>query len=176
MKRVSGVWFTILLLAATGSTLSAQQGIYMLVDPIVGDQVQIPHKGEFKLNSFSFSVVNTSTPISGSLSVGKATFQGVKVSMRLHGASVATFSKNLIAGTKLTAIEIRHYNATNVMVYKTVFEGLLLTNVAMEGSDETVEQLEFIYSRMKWFAPPDPAGLQPPAQLGCWDVLLNRAC
>ena len=177
MRRVSAVWFALLLFAATSSTLSAQQSIYMLVDPITGDQ-PAPHVGEFKLNSFSSASANTATigGATGAATTGKATFPAVKVSMRFQPASSASFYQSVAAGTRLPAIEIRLYNATNRMFYKTVFENVFLTNVATEGSDEALQQIEFVYSRVKWFAPSDPAGLNAPVQVGCWDLTVAKSC
>jgi type VI protein secretion system component Hcp len=175
MRRVSAVWFALLLFAATSSTLSAQQSIYMLVDPITGDQ-PAPHVGEFKLNSFSSASANTATFGATGVTTGKATFSPVKVSMRFQAGSSASFSRSVAAGTRLPAIEIRLYNATNRMFYKTVFENVFLTNVATEGSDEALQQIEFVYSRVKWFAPSDPAGLNAPVQVGCWDLTVAKSC
>lgn len=177
MRRVSAAWFALMLFAATSSTLSAQQSIYMLVDSIRGDQ-PAPHDREFKLNSFSSASANAAT-ISGAtagVATGKATFTPVKVSMRFQALSSAIFYRNVAAGTRLPAIEIRFYNSSNRMFYKTVFENVLLTSVATEAADEALQQIEFAYSRVRWFAPPDAAGLNPPAQVGCWDLAMGRGC
>jgi len=80
------------------------------------------------------------------------------------------------AGTRLPSIEIRLYNSSNRMFYKTVFENVYLTSVAIEGSDEAQQQIEFLYSRVKWFAPTDPAGLNAPVQVACWDLAQARGC
>ena len=176
MRRVSGVLFALVFFAATASTLSAQQSIYMLVDSIKGDQVA-PHDREFKLNAVSFGSTNTSsisTSTTG-MTAGKAAFGPVKVSMRFHPQSFGSFNKHLAAGTKLPSIEIRHYNSTNKVFYKTVFEGVYLLSVATAASDESVEEFEFTYSRVKWSATPDPAGLNP-LQTSCWDILLLKSC
>ena len=177
MRRVSAVWFALLLFAATSSTLSAQQSIYMLVDSIRGDQTA-SHDREFKLNSFSSASANTATigGATGATTTGKATFPPVKVSMRFHAASNASFYRHVAAGTRLPAIEIRLYNATNRMFYKTVYETVFLTSVTTEGSDEALQQIEFVYSKVKWFAPTDPAGLNAPVQVGCWDLAQVRSC
>ena len=177
MRRVSAVWFALLLFAATASTLSAQQSIYMLVDPITGVE-PAPHVGEFKLSSFSSASANSASISSATSGVtaGKATFSPVKVSMRFQAASSASFYRSVAAGTRLPSIEIRLYNATNRMFYKTVFENVFLTNVSTEGSDEALQQIEFVYSRVKWFASSDPAGLNAPVQVGCWDLTLARSC
>ena len=177
MRRVSAVWVALLLSAAASSTLSAQQSVYMFVDSIRGDQ-PAPHDREFKLNSFSSALTNT-TSTSGATSgvaIGKAAFSPVKVSMRFHAASNAAFSRSVAAGTKMPSVEIRLYNASNRMFYKTVFDNVYFTNVATEGSDEAVQQIEFVYSKVKWFAPPDPAGLNAPVQVGCWDLTLVKSC
>jgi type VI protein secretion system component Hcp len=177
MRKVSAVWLALLLFAATSSTLSAQQGIYMLVDEIRGDQ-PAPHDREFKLNSFSSASANSASISSATsgVTVGKATFSPVKVSMRFQPLSSASFYRSVAAGTRLPAIEIRLYNATNRMFYKTVFENVFLTNVATEASDEALQQIEFVYSRAKWFASSDAAGLNAPVQVGCWDLTLGRSC
>ena len=86
------------------------------------------------------------------------------------------YFRYVAAGTKMPSIEIRLYNATNRMFYKTVFENAYFTNVATEGADEAHQQVEFVYSRVKWFAPPDPAGLTAPIQAGCWDLALAKSC
>ena len=175
MRRVSAASFAFMFFAATSSTLSAQQSIYMLVDSIRGDQ-PAPHDREFKLNSFSSASANTATIGATGATTGKATFSPVKVSMPFPVASSASFYRSVAAGTRLPAIEIRLYNATNRMFYKTVFESVFLTNVATEGSDEALQQIEFVYSRVKWFASPDPAGLNAPVQVGCWDLTLVKSC
>jgi type VI protein secretion system component Hcp len=174
MKRVRGVWFTLLVCAATASSLSAQQSIYMMVDSIAGDQAA-PHKGEFRVNSVSFAASNTTTIGTGStgIAAGKAVLGPVSVSMRFNAGSTPKFFKNVIGGVKLPSIEIRHYSSTGQMTYKTVFENVFLSKVAMEASDEAVQQIDFTYMRVKWFAPPDAAGVAPPVQVGCWDIALN---
>lgn len=176
MRRVSAVWTALLLSAAFSTTLSAQQSVYMFVDSIRGDQ-PAPHDREFKLNSFSSALANT-TSIGGAtgMTVGKVTVSPVKVSMRFHAASNASFSRSVAAGTRMPSVEVRLYNATNRMFYKTVFENVYFTNVATEGADEALQQVEFVYSRVKWFAPPDPAGLNAPVQAGCWDLALAKSC
>ena len=176
MRRITGVWFALLLVAVISSTLSAQQSIYMMVESIKGDQ-PAPHDGEFKLNSFSSASENTATVggVTG-VTAGRATFSPVKVSMRFHALSSPSFYRNVAAGTKLPSIEIRLYNASNRMFSKTVFENVFLTKVATEASDEGLQQIEFVYSRVKWFAPPDPTGLSAPVQVGCWDLALARGC
>jgi len=98
------------------------------------------------------------------------------VSMRFHAASNASISRYVAAGTKMPSVEIRLYNASNRMFYKTVFENVYFTNVATEGADEAHQQVEFVYSKVKWFAPPDPAGLNAPVQAGCWDLTLAKSC
>lgn len=177
MRRVSGVLFAVLLFAASGSTLSAQQSIYMMVDSIKGDQVA-PHDREFKLNAVSFGSTNASSITSATtgMGTGKAVFGPVKVSMRFHPQSFGSFNKHLAAGTKLPSVEIRYYNSTNKVFYKTVFESVYLSSVATAGADEAFEELEFNYSKAKWFASPDPAGLNPPLQTACWDITLNKSC
>ena len=177
MRRVSAVWMAVLFIAATSSTVSAQQSIYMLVETIGGDQAGA-HRGEFKLNSFSSASANATTigSVAMGSGTGKATFSPVKVSMRFHAPSSASFYRSVAAGTKLPSIEIRLHNASDAMFYKTVYENVYLTNIATEGADEAVQQLEFVYSRVKWFASPDPAGLKPPVQVACWDVTLVRGC
>ena len=179
MRRVSAALFALLLSAATSSTLSAQQSVYMLVDSIRGDQLA-PHDREFKLNSFSSALTNsaTTTTTAGTdrATMGKVNASPVKVSMRFHAASNASFSRSVAAGTRMPSIEIRLYNASNRMFYKTVFENVYFTNVATEGADEALQQIEFVYSKVKWFAPPDPAGLNAPVQAGCWDLALAARC
>lgn len=176
MRRVTRVWFALLVFAATSSTLSAQQSIYMLVDSIRGDQ-PAPHDREFKLNSFSSATTNTIGTGSTTFGVaaGKASFSPVKVSMRTNVASSPSFFRSVAAGTKLPSIEIRLYNSTR-MFNKTVFENVYLTNVSSEVSDEAQQQIEFVFSRVRWFASPDAAGLNPPVQVGCWDLALGKAC
>ena len=58
MSRVTRACFALSIFVATSSTLSAQQSIYMLVDPIKGVE-PAPHSGEFKLNSFSSASANS---------------------------------------------------------------------------------------------------------------------
>jgi type VI protein secretion system component Hcp len=176
MRGLSAVCFTLLLFAATSSTLPAQQSIYMLVDSIRGDQ-PAPHDREFKLNSFS-SASTSSTTISSATAggIGRATFAPVKVSMRFHPASSATFNRFLAAGKSLPSVEVRLYNSSNRMFYKTVYENVYLTNLATEGADEAQQQIEFVFTKVKWFAPSDPAGLNAPVQSGCWDLAQNRTC
>ena len=177
MIRVSAVWTVLVLSAAFSSTLSAQQSVYMFVDSIRGDQ-PAPHDREFKLNSFSSALANT-TGIGGAttgITVGKVAASPVKVSMRFHAASNASISRYVAAGTKMPSVEIRLYNASNRMFYKTIFENVYFTNVATEGADEALQQVEFVYTRVKWFAPPDPAGLNAPVQAGCWDLALAKSC
>jgi type VI protein secretion system component Hcp len=176
MRSVTRVWFALLVVAATSSTLSAQQSIYMLVDSIRGDQ-PAPHDREFKLNSFSSATTNTISTGSTTIgaATGKSSFSPVKVSMRSNAASSASFFRSVAAGAKLPSIEIRLYNSTR-MFSKTVFENVYLTNVSSEVSDEAQQQIEFVYSRVKWFASPDPAGLNPPVQVGCWDVASAKGC
>ena len=177
MKRVSGVLFAALLFAATSSSLSAQQSIYMLVDSIKGDQVA-PHDREFKLNAVSFGSTNTLSLATGTtgMTSGKAAFGPVKVSMRFHPQSFGSFNKHLAAGMRLPSIEIRHYNSANKVFYKTVFESVFLSSVTTAASDDSVEELEFNYGKVKWFATPDPAGLNPLLQTSCWDIAQNRSC
>jgi type VI protein secretion system component Hcp len=177
MRRISAVWFAFLLFAATSSTLSAQQSIYMLVDPIKGVEPG-PHSGEFKLNSFSSASANSMSigSVTSRATGGKATFPPVKVSMRFQPVSSASFYESVAAGTRLPSIEIRLYNTSNRMFYKTVFENVFLTNVATEASDEALQQIEFVYSRARWFASPDAAGLNAPVQVGCWDLTLAKSC
>jgi type VI protein secretion system component Hcp len=177
MRRAQTVWLTILLSVATSSTLSAQQSIYMLVDSIKGAE-PAPHTGEFKLNDFSFGTTNPislSTSTSGG-SVGKAAFSPVKVSMRFNAPTSPSFYRHAAAGMRLPSIEIRLYNSSGKMFYKTVFENVILTSLQLQGADEAMQTMEFVYSRVKWFAPPDAAGLNPPQQLGCWDIATNARC
>ena len=177
LKRISGVWCALLLLAAASSTVSAQQSVYMLMDPIRGDQ-PAPHDREFKLSSFSSSSMTTVSPnsVAGDMTAAKPTFSSVKVSMRYHAASGPLFRRAIAAGTKLPSVEIRHYNSTNRLLYKTVFENVYLTSVATEAADEAQEMIEFVYSRVRWFAPIDAAGLTVPVQGACWDVALVKIC
>ena len=178
MRRVSAVLIVSLLSVATASTLSAQQSVYMLVDSIRGDQ-PAPHDREFKLNSFSSALANTTSTTSGAttgVTIGKAAFSPVKVSMRFHGTSNAAFSRSVAAGARMPSVEIRLYNSSNRMFYKTVFENVYFTNLATEGADEALQQVEFVYTRAKWFASPDPAGLKDPVQVGCWDMATNKSC
>ena len=175
MKRVSAACFTLLLSICVPSSLFAQQSVYMLVDSIRGDQPS-PHDREFKLSSFSSGVTNTVTFGSMGLTAGKAVFSPVKISMRLHPASSASFHRGVAAGSRLPSIEVRLYSSTNRIFYKTVYENAVLTNVSTEGSDEAQLQVEFVYTRVKWFASSDLAGTTPPVQIGCWDVALIRGC
>jgi type VI secretion system secreted protein Hcp len=166
----------VLLVAVLSSSLSAQQSIYMMVDPIKGDQAA-PHAGEFKLNSFSAASANSVALGSATtgLAAGKASFSPVKVSLPFTATSSPLFSKSLASGAVLPSIEIRFYNSTR-MFYKTVYENVYLTNVATEGSDVGTQEIDFIFSRVRWFAPSDPAGLTAPVQVGCWDVTLSKGC
>jgi type VI protein secretion system component Hcp len=176
MKRITGVLFASLLFAGAASTLSAQQSIYMFVDSIRGDQVT-PHDREFKLNSYSSALMNAISVGSASTgaAAGRASSSPVKISMRANPASTAAFFRHVAAGTRLPSIEIRFYNSTR-MFSKTVFENAYLTNIATEAADETQQEIEFVYSRVKWFASPDASGLTPPVQTGCWDFALARGC
>lgn len=175
MGRVTRVWFALLGFAATSSSLSAQQSVYMLVDPIKGDQAA-PHTLEFKLNSFSSDVQNSVTISSATgTAIGKASLNRVTVSMGFNAVASPSFNKSLAAGTRLPSIEVRFYNSTR-MFYKTVFENVYLTRVLTEGSDTATQQIEFAYVRAKWFAPTDAAGLNTPVQIGCWDQSLNTSC
>jgi type VI protein secretion system component Hcp len=148
----------------------------MLVDSIRGDQVA-PHDREFRVNSFSSGLSNTTSVTTGAtgIAVGKASFSPVKVSMRFHAASNAAFSRSVAAASKMPSVEIRLYNSTR-MFYKWVFENVYFTSVATEGADDASQQVEFVYTRVKWFAPPDPAGLNAPVQAGCWDLATAKAC
>ena len=177
MRRISAVCLALVLVAATSSTLSAQQSIYMLVDSIRGDQTA-PHNREFKLSSFSSASSNPTTISSATSGVatGKTAFSPVKVSMRFHAPSSGAFNRSLALGTKLPSIEIRHYNAANAMFYKTVYENVFLTSVSSEGSDEAQQQIEFVFMKVKWFASPDASGATAPAQIGCWDLVMYRTC
>jgi len=176
LKRFSGFLCAALLVAVTAPTLSAQQTLYMWTDAAIGDQGGI-HVGEFKLKGFSNSVTNEVMLSSTSLNVGKASFAPAKVSMTMPQAASASFYKSIGMGTRLATLEIRLYNnSTNRMFYKTVYENVYLTKVGVEGADENVQQLEFIYQRVRFFASPDATGATPPAQIGCWDVLLVKIC
>ena len=177
MRRVSAVVFAALLSAAISSTLSAQQSIYMLVDSIKGDQVA-PHDKEFKVNAVSFGGTNTASISSTSTgtTAGKAAFGPVKVSMRFQPQSFGLFNRHLAAGTKLPSIEIRHYNSTNKVFYKTVFENVYLSSVTTAASDDGVEEVEFNYGKVRWFATSDPAGLNPLLQTSCWDITMYKSC
>jgi type VI protein secretion system component Hcp len=147
----------------------------MAVDGIAGDQVA-PHVGEFKLNSFSAGTENTIAIGSATNGAGavKAAFPAVKVSMRFNAVSSPSFYRAVAAGTRLPSIEVRFYNSR--MFYKTVFENVFLTNVSTQASDEASQELEFVYSRVRWFAPTDPAGVNAPVQVACWDVALATKC
>lgn len=175
LRRVAAVSFALFLLAATSSSASAQHSIYMLVDSIRGDQTS-PHDREFRLNSYSSGIENSVTLGSTGTTTAKAVFSPVKVSMRFHATSSPSFARIVTTGTKLSSIEIRMYNATNRMFYKTVYENVHLTSVVTEGSDESQQEISFVYGRVRWFAPTDPAGLTPPVSVGCWDQALNRGC
>ena len=156
--------------------LSAQQSVYMMVDSINGDQVA-PHNREFKLNSFSFATTNSMTisTATGGAGASKAAFGAVKISMRLNAATTPAFHKHLVAGTRLPSIEIRLYNATNRVFYKTVFESAYLTSITTEGADESVQTIEFVYIRARWVMPADPAA-GASEKSACWDIVLNRSC
>ena len=171
MRRVSAVCFALLLFAATSSALSAQQSIYMLADTIRGDQ-PAPHDREFKLNSFSSGAEKIVTIGSATTGTGKTMFPPVQVTMNFSPVSSPSFYRNLTAGTKLASVEIRFYNSAR-MYYKTVFENVYLTKVGTAGSDQASQEIDFVYSRVKWFAPTDVAGLTGPVLAGCWDLTAN---
>ena len=166
-----------LLIGATAATLSAQQSIYMTVDPIKGDQ-PAPHAGEFRLNSFAAAATSAATTgaTGTGLTVSKPEFSAVQVSMRYNPLASASFYQSIAAGTRLPSIEIRFYNSTNRLVSKTIFENVLLTKVTTEGSDEAQQTLEFVYSKSRWFAPTDAAGQTAPVQVACWDQASATRC
>ena len=174
MRKFAAAFSTALLVATGASTVSAQQGPYMVVSQLPGDQ-PAPHTGEFKLTSFSHAAASPVSFSTGATpSVGKVAFSPVKISMRFHGTSHAMFNKMLTAGTRLPSIEIRLYNSTNRMYQKTVYEDVFITNVANEVSDEGVQNIEFVFVRVKWFASPDATGVPAPTQVASWDVALAR--
>jgi type VI protein secretion system component Hcp len=178
MRRAFGTLLVLASIAATSSKVSAQQGIYMLVDSIRGDLVA-PHDREFKLSSFVSSAASASTVSTGTtsgLSSGKPTFPPVKVSMAFRALPSASFNRSVVLGTRMPSIEIRHYNSTNRMFYKTVYENVNFTNVTTEGADEAQQTIEFVYGRVKWFAPTDPARANAPVQIACWDVTMVARC
>jgi Hemolysin-coregulated protein (uncharacterized) len=148
----------------------------MTVDAIQGDQTVAPHIGEFKLNSASmgFQALTSSLSSTGT-SVGKATYAPVKIQMHLNGLLSPKLSTYLAMATRVPTVEIRLYNSTK-MYYKTVFENVFFTNVSTESADDGVQNIEFAYGRVRWFAPTDLAGLTAPVQVGCWDVMLYAKC
>ncbi len=178
MKRVSAVWLSLVVFAAVSSTASAQHNAYMLVDQIAGDQ-PAPHAKEFKLNGFS-SVAEMPPMVMGStgsgISAGKPSFQPVKVSMPFYAASSGPFHRTLATGKALPSIEIRFYNSTNRMFYKTVYENAFLTRVAVDGADEMQQVVEFVFGRVRWFASSDAGGLTAPAPIACWDLAEAKSC
>ena len=176
MRKIPAVLVALFLVAAGSSTLSAQQSVYMLVDSIKGDQ-PAPHDSEFRVNSVSSGAANATTFSStGGLAAGKPSFSPVKVSMRFHAGSTAAFYRFLALGKRIPSVEIRFYNSSNRVFYKTVYENVFLTNLSSDAADEAMQQVEFNFMRVRWFAPPDPAGLNPPVQTGCWDIALLKTC
>jgi hypothetical protein len=149
----------------------------MVVDSIRGLE-PAPHMGEFRLNSFSAGASNSSSLASGrtDMTAGKATFAPAKVSLRLPPAASGQFYRHLAAGTRLPSLEIRFYNSGNRVFYRLLYESVQLTSVGTEASDEAQLQVEFSYSKARWFAPPDPAGMTTPVQVACWDIAANKVC
>jgi type VI secretion system Hcp family effector len=177
LRKIPAVWFAVLFSVVTSSTLAAQTSIYMTVDGIPGDQTAAPHGGEFMLSSASMGMQNTAT-LSGAASgyaVGKATHAPVKVQMHFKALASPKFSLDLVTGTRVPSVEIRLYKSTGLF-YKTVFENVYVTSVSTDASDDPVQSVEFVYSRVRWFASPDAAGLTAPVQVACWDVATNAKC
>ena len=175
MKRVSKMWIALALVFASASTLSAQQSVYMLVEGINGDQ-PAPHAREFKLNSVVSAATNTTSLSSTGLSAGRSAFAPVRVSMSFHGATTPLFYRALATGIKIPAIEVRFYNSMNRMFYKTVYGNALITGVSTQAADDAAQEVEFVYSTVRWFASPDASGSTAPAQISCWDIAAARAC
>ena len=175
MKRISAMWFAMALVVASASTVSAQQGTYMLVEGINGDQVA-PHAREFKVNSVISAATVAMTLSSTGLAAGKATFAPVKVSMPFHGPTNPLFYRSLVTGMKIPAIEVRFYNSMNRMFYKTVYGNALVTGVSTQAADDAAQEVDFVYTTVRWFASPDASGSTAPAQIGCWDIAAARAC
>jgi type VI protein secretion system component Hcp len=179
LRKIPAVSFAVLFSVLASSTLAAQTSIYMTVDAIPGDQTVAPHMGEFKINSASVGMLNTiSLSLSGSATgyaAGKATYEPVKIQMQLNPLASSKFALDLTAGTKIASVEVRFYNSTR-LYYKTVFENAYLTSISTDASDAPVQNLEFTYSRARWFAPTDAAGLTAPVQVACWDLATNTKC
>jgi type VI protein secretion system component Hcp len=176
MRRFSPVLFILLLLAAASSKASAQQSIYMVLDSIKGDQ-PAPHANEFRLTSYSASASNSTSMLSGTgMSAGKASFGPVKASMRFVPLSNGSLHRLMALGSRLGTVEIRFYNSTNRVFYRTVYESAFLTNLAMDAADEAQQQMEFNYSKVTWYASPDASGAVAPVKIGCWDIAAYRSC
>ena len=175
MRRRSALFFAVLLVAATSSRVAAQQNAFLFIDGIKGDQVA-PHDSEFKLNSFSYNFTNTvSTSATAGMTAGKASLGPLKVSMHFPLAAHPLFQKNLALGTKLNSVEVRLFNSGR-MFYKMIFDNAFVTSVSTGGADEVSQDVEFAYSRVRWFSSPDISGATPPVQIACWDMALARTC
>ena len=176
MRRLSAVLFSLFLVAATSSKLSAQQSIYMVLDSVRGDQ-PAPHTNEFKLTSYSAGASNaTSMTSTTGLTAGKASFAPVQVSMRFVPLSSGSLHRLMALGSRLTSVEIRFYNSTNRMFFRTVYENVFLAKLATDAADEAQQQIEFNYAKVTWYSSPDATGAIAPAKVGCWDIAAYRAC
>jgi type VI protein secretion system component Hcp len=175
MRRCSALFSSLLLVAATSSVAAAQQTVYMVVDQIRGDQ-PAPHDTEFKLNSYAYNSNNTvSTSATAGMTAGKPTFGPLKVSMRFPLLAHPLFQKTLALGTRLNFVEVRLYNSGR-LYYKTVFENVFVTSVSTAGADDVLQEVEFAYGRVRWLGSNDVSGATVPAQIGCWDLTLAKAC
>ena len=174
MNKLSAAFLALMISAAISSDLPAQGTLYMHVESVPGDQPR-PHEGEFRLNSYAAAATNSVTVGGTGLTSGKASFVPAKAWMKLSPASSASFHRAVATGSRLPFIEVRFYNSSGQMYYKTVYEDVFISGVSTEAAaDDVVQQLEFIGTRIKWFASPDAS--RAPTQAGCWDVAANRSC
>jgi type VI protein secretion system component Hcp len=118
----------------------------------------------------------TSVSSGAGLSAGKAVFGPVKASMRFVPMTSGSLHRMLALGSRMGTVEIRFYNSTNRVFYRTVYENAFLTNIAMDAADEAQQQIEFTYSKVTWYSSPDATASVAPVKVGCWDIAAYRSC
>jgi type VI secretion system secreted protein Hcp len=161
MKRIAGPWFVALLVSTTAVSLSAQQATYLKVSGLNPNPSAGAHAGELKLSAFENAGTNPtsiSTATSG-LRAGKASFSNIKVMLPLDPATVGWFWQKMATGARIDSVEIRLYNSTGKLFYKTVLQDVIVAAVSTAGGDDANTSIEFAFSRIIWFgtSPRDPA-------------------
>jgi type VI protein secretion system component Hcp len=172
MKKIAGPWFVALLVSTTAVSLSAQQTTYLRVAGLSPNPGAGTHVGELKLLAFENAGSNGATLLAttgGAVRAGKVSFPNIKVALPLDPATVGWFWQKMALGARVDSVEIRLYNSTGKLFYKTVVQDVTIASVSTSGAEDANTSIEFAFSRIIWFgtSPRDPTQL---VGIGGWDV------